>query len=198
MAFVSGKKIYVDPGHGGTDPGAIGVKLGLQEKNLTLDIGLRLRDLIVLNSANVRTSRVDDSTVDVPARSADSNQFGADVFLSIHHNSAGVSTAQGIETLIGDNAGNKALQLATFVQDRLIAYLARPNRGVKRAPRDTGRYVYVIDPANTAAPSALAEIMFLSNEAEEALLNDPNKRADAALALFFGLERYFEWLANNP
>ncbi|MGX1430491.1 N-acetylmuramoyl-L-alanine amidase [Cytobacillus horneckiae] len=76
-------KIYIDPGHGGTDPGAVGN--GLQEKALILQISNRIRDLLAgYSNAEVKMSRTGDQTVSLAQRTTDANNLGADFFLSIH------------------------------------------------------------------------------------------------------------------
>ncbi|GGP12190.1 hypothetical protein GCM10011346_27200 [Oceanobacillus neutriphilus] len=82
-------KIYLDPGHGGSDTGAVGQ--GLQEKHVTLAIALKIRN--ILNNSyqghQIRMSRSTDSTVSLTARTNDANQWGADYFVSIHINAGG-------------------------------------------------------------------------------------------------------------
>ncbi len=82
-------KIYLDPGHGGTDPGAQGN--GLQEKNVTLAIALKVRDILNRDyeGHTIRMSRSSDVTVSLPQRTNDANSWGADYFVSIHINAGG-------------------------------------------------------------------------------------------------------------
>lgn len=93
-------KLYLDPGHGGTDSGAIGN--GLQEKDLTLDIALRIRTLLLNNYENVdvNMSRETDVFVSLAERTNAANNWQADYFLSIHINSADSSSANGYEDYI--------------------------------------------------------------------------------------------------
>ena len=82
-------KIYIDPGHGGTDPGALGN--GLREKDLTLRISTRIRDILVAeyNNVSIRMSRTGDTTLSLSQRTNDANAWGADFFLSVHINAGG-------------------------------------------------------------------------------------------------------------
>jgi len=81
-------KIYIDPGHGGNDPGA--VANGLREKDLTLKIGLKLRDYLSgYENVQIRMSRTTDKTVSLSERTNDANKWGADLFVSIHINAGG-------------------------------------------------------------------------------------------------------------
>lgn len=80
-------KLYLDPGHGGSDPGAQGNDLN--EKDVTLDIALRLRNILLNDYENVevRMSRTSDITKSLYERTNEANSWGADFYLSIHINS---------------------------------------------------------------------------------------------------------------
>lgn len=82
-------KLFIDPGHGGTDPGAVGN--GIQEKNLTLQIATLIKDILTLEYDNVsiRMSRTGDQTVSLSERTNAANAWGADFFLSVHINAGG-------------------------------------------------------------------------------------------------------------
>jgi N-acetylmuramoyl-L-alanine amidase len=91
-------KIVIDPGHGGHDTGTIGPN-GLEEKDLTLDVALRLGKLIEQKlGAQVVYTRTDDTFVPLEERTALANQAKGDLFISIHANSSSDSSARGIET----------------------------------------------------------------------------------------------------
>ena len=77
------RTIVIDPGHGGDDPGAVTAH-GLTEKELALDIGLRLRDLFVASSFAVRMTREKDQTVPLGQRVVLANRAEGDLFVSIH------------------------------------------------------------------------------------------------------------------
>lgn len=89
-------KIFIDPGHGGTDSGAVGN--GLQEKALTLTIASKIRSILLAEYQNVSVlmSRTGDETVTLTQRTDAANVWGADYFLSIHINAGGV---QAMRTL---------------------------------------------------------------------------------------------------
>jgi N-acetylmuramoyl-L-alanine amidase len=88
----------VDPGHGGHDPGAIG-RNGLQEKDLVLDVGLRVARLLREEAGSeVIMTRSTDVFIPLEERTAIANSRGADIFLSIHANSSRSPAARGIET----------------------------------------------------------------------------------------------------
>jgi N-acetylmuramoyl-L-alanine amidase len=92
------RTIVIDAGHGGHDPGSIG-RGGLQEKDVVLDIALRLEKLIRKElGAEVIMTRATDVFIPLEERTAIANSRGADLFLSIHANSARNRAARGIET----------------------------------------------------------------------------------------------------
>lgn len=90
-------RIVIDPGHGGHDTGTIGPE-GLEEKNVVLDVGLRLRKLIQQRmGSEVIMTRSDDTFIPLEERTAIANQRGADLFISIHANASRDASARGIE-----------------------------------------------------------------------------------------------------
>ena len=105
--------IVVDPGHGGDDPGAIG-KSGLQEKNIVLDVGLRLKELLEKRlGKKVIMTRDQDVFIPLQERTEIANRRGADLFLSIHANASPRKEAKGIETyLLGRSSTRDAMIVA--------------------------------------------------------------------------------------
>lgn len=126
-------KIFIDPGHGGADAGA--VSYGLQEKNLTLSIGLKLRSLLLNNYKGVQVmmSRASDKTVSLKNRTNMANKWGADYLLSIHIN-AGKGT--GFESYIYSGSYRSKKQsnkLRGFIHQAVINETGLTNRGQKAA-----------------------------------------------------------------
>jgi N-acetylmuramoyl-L-alanine amidase len=107
------RRIVVDPGHGGHDPGAVGPS-GLQEKDVVLDIGLKLRELLRDElGLDVVMTRSTDVFIPLEERTAIANKVNADLFLSVHANAAANKNANGIETYYLNLAKTeKAAQLA--------------------------------------------------------------------------------------
>jgi N-acetylmuramoyl-L-alanine amidase len=108
-------RIAIDPGHGGSDTGAMGPH-GLVEKNLCLDVALRLGQLIEKNisGAKVIYTRKDDRFVPLEERTAIANRANADLFISIHANSSDVQDARGVETYYLNLAASpESMRLAT-------------------------------------------------------------------------------------
>ena len=91
-------RIVIDPGHGGHDTGTIG-PTGLQEKDVVLDVGLRLKKLLERKAAcEVVMTRSDDTFIPLEERTAIANEKAADLFVSIHANASSDRDARGIET----------------------------------------------------------------------------------------------------
>ncbi|MGH9397732.1 MAG: N-acetylmuramoyl-L-alanine amidase [Terriglobia bacterium] len=107
------RRIVIDPGHGGKDTGTIG-PTGLEEKNLVLDVALRLRKLIVRRmGCQVIMTRSTDVFIPLEERTAIANEYGADLFISIHANASADPSARGIETYyLNFTSDPAALQLA--------------------------------------------------------------------------------------
>lgn len=222
------QRIVIDPGHGGHDEGTRGPK-GLLEKDLVLDVSLRLGKLIQERmGAEVIYTRSDDTFIPLEGRTALANDKKADLFLSIHANSSPAPRITGVETYYlnftdsqdamevatRENAGSqqsifdlrdliqkislhdKASESRDFaerIQSALFTFSSRTfpsekNRGVKKAP-----FVVLIG-ANM--PSVLAEIGFISNPREEALLKRPDYRQKLAEALYRGVSKYAESLSH--
>jgi N-acetylmuramoyl-L-alanine amidase len=162
---LSGKKIFVDPGHGGTDPGAVG-PTGLQEKSVNLRVGTVLKEcLIEYGGATVQMSRTDDSYVGLSDRAAAANNWGADRFISIHHNAFSDASVNGTETYSYYSYGDCA-DLSKKVQAQLVNWGNLNNRGAK-----TANYTVLRE---TTMPAILTEASFISNPDEEARLRDPS------------------------
>ena len=82
-------KVFIDPGHGDTDPGSVGN--GLREKDLTLSIATRIKDILLIeyNNVYVKMSRTQDTYPSLNDRTNAANAWGADFYLSIHINAGG-------------------------------------------------------------------------------------------------------------
>ena len=214
-------RIVIDPGHGGHDPGAQ-VK-GLGEAELTLDIALRLEELLEKEPGlEVVLTRRENVYVSLEERTAIANREEADLFLSVHANASRNPSARGVETYFlsfasspeaeevaaRENSGNagemrklpdiiraitlnnkldESRDLAGMVQEALVSRLRRSNRtirnlGVKKAP-----FVVLI---GAGMPSVLAEVSFMTNKQELALLKNPSYKQRIAEALHAAVMRY--------
>lgn len=156
-------KIFIDPGHGGTDPGAIGN--GLQEKNLTLTLSLKIQSLLSAYDVSVQMSRNTDKTVSLNERTNMANAWGADYFLSIHVNAGG---GTGWENYIYNgtvSAQTVAVQKAIHdgVMEAISSYGVR-DRGMKQANFHVLR--------ETRMPASLSENLFIDTTADANLLKN--------------------------
>jgi N-acetylmuramoyl-L-alanine amidase len=176
-------KGIIDAGHGGFDPGAVG-PTGVQEKVITLAVAKKAAEVLRGAGVDVLFTRDSDKLLagtinaDLGMRYKIANQAKADVFVSIHCNSAADPKANGTETFYctGSPAGAK---LAEHIQNRLITALGLRNRGVKSATFAVLR--------GTNMPAALVELAFISNPTEEGLLETPAFQDKAALAIADGV-----------
>lgn len=167
--------VYLDPGHGGSDPGSSGN--GITEKDLNLKIALGVRDRLQSMGIIVKMSRDTDKFVSLEDIAAGANAAMPDVFVSIHQNSFTSLSANGIETFYWEK-GSTDNKLATSLQNNLIKNTGAYNRGVKY---DKEKYnFYVIK--NTNMPAALVECGFITNPDEASKLKTSdyqNKIVDA-------------------
>jgi N-acetylmuramoyl-L-alanine amidase len=187
---LKGKTVLVDPGHGGSDPGAVGAN-GTKEKDFTLQLGLKLRDALVKEGAKVVMTRTGD--VDVHSRNATARdelqarvdvgiKAKADIFISVHSNASVKREQGGLSTYYYAKTGNDAL-LAQNVQNSLTKGFALDNKGVRQAD------FYVTK--RSPMPAILLEIAFISNPAEEKLLNSNWFQNKVVTCIMQGLADYF-------
>jgi len=182
--LLTGRTLTVDAGHGGHDGGAIGVRSGILEKDVNLDIALRLEALLKGAQAVVHMTRVDDTFVDLWTRADLANETRSDVLVSIHANSSASSssTARGTETYVrmGEPESER---LGIALQGSLTSALSTVDRGVR-----PNRYLVV---RRARMPAALVEVAFLAHPDEEGLLAEGWFRQRAAEGIYNGLLRYF-------
>lgn len=113
------RKIVLDPGHGGYDPGAIG-KSGLKEKDINLDIAKRLHNILKSEGVEVVMTRSDDTFISLGERARIANSCGAELFLSIHSNANRVKSLSGFEAYyINPDIGDVSRSLNSAKNDRL-------------------------------------------------------------------------------
>lgn len=169
-------KIFINPGHGGTDPGAVS-KSGLKEKDVSKRICDILSGLLKKRGHSVMEYQQQKSFTEI---SYQENISGADLFISVHCNSFSNETANGIETLYYPTS-NKGKKLAECVQKSLVNKLNLTDRGIK-ARND----LHVLK--RTLSPAILVECAFISNAKEEELLrNSPELFAEGICS---GIEKY--------
>ncbi len=185
------KTIVIDPGHGGSDPGAIGPNR-VYEKSVTLAIAKRVEALLEQKGASVVLTRDNDRDVYPGTDATDAQELQArvnvavkekaDVFVSIHANAAVDRTASGTATYYTAKTAYD-LRLAQALQRGMVLAGGLEDDGVRQA----GFYVT----KRSRIPAALVETAFLSNPREEQLLNSPAFQQKIAVGIVNGLEEYF-------
>lgn len=169
------KKIYIDPGHGGKQPGAVNGKR--KESDDVLRLSLKVYELLKKQDCEVRLSRTTDKDIEINDRCADANKWGADYFLSIHRNAAGAS-ATGNEIWIYSKATDITKAKAQNILNAVCKVDGLKNRGVhKGAPSYTDFGVNRM----TNMHSALLELGFITNANDNKVYDA--KLDDYALAL---------------
>ncbi len=170
--------VVIDPGHGGKDPGAIGIG-GLKEKNITLPIA-QMVYIKSLNDPQLRVvlTRRDDEYSYPTDRILAANKLGADLYVSIHANAFSSASVSGVETLVNEtqSESSASYHLAEMLQQHVVSATGAVDRGVKWAPLFIGR---------AKMPAALVETGFVTNPYEARLLQSisyQSKIADAILA----------------
>ena len=180
-------KVVIDPGHGGPDPGAVGIN-GLRETDVVLDVSLQVAQLLQAKGVQVLLTRTSEVDVDLPPRVALANNSRADLFLSIHANALSMSRpdVNGIETFYFQDGPSR--RLAETVQTQMLRVSpGSPNRGAR-----PGRFFVI---RRTVMPAALAEMGFVTGQLDSPRLADPAFRRRMAVAIATGLLNY---LVANP
>jgi N-acetylmuramoyl-L-alanine amidase len=173
-AFADGErapKLYIDPGHGGSDSGAVGN--GLQEKNLTLDISLKVRDLMAPTGVAIRMSRDSDITRSLDYRSSDANSWGATFFISIHINSGG---GTGFESFRYTSASQGSIDAHGKLHPAVLSAMQGAGSVTDRGPKTANFHVL----RETSMPALLSENLFIDTPADANLLGSESFRAAAA------------------
>ena len=177
--------VLIDPGHGGTDPGAIG-PTGLKEKEVNLDIGLRLKNLLENAGVRVGMTRESDVYVSLNERHQKTKDFYKEpngentiylpiFFFSIHCNSYTDSSVKGTETYTPEDYFLLENIFAHQIQNRVHNVVLEDNRGVKRKNWQVLRH-----DLNGNTDGNLNEVTFISNPiSEDRLKNDDFKQAVA-------------------
>lgn len=184
------KVIVLDPGHGGSDPGAIGPG-GNQEKTVTLAVAQDLKELLEKAGATVIMTRESDIDVYGPnasgveelgARTNIGNSRKADIFVSIHANSFSNSSVSGGATYYYPKSNYDAL-LAQSIQNSYIQATGLQDRGIAQAN------FYVVK--HSDMPASLVELAFISNPDEEKMLTDSQSQLKMAQGICQGIDAFF-------
>jgi len=176
--------IVIDAGHGGYDSGAVGPS-GIEEKNIALQIALKLGKILQSQGYKVIYTRTSDNVpwpsnvkLDLKTRTQIANDSNADYFISIHNNDSKLASSNGTETFFSYNS-TRGRYLANSVQNELIKSVHLQNRGINPAN------YYVL--GHMSAVSILTELAFISNPKEENILNNTIYQDKFANALDLGI-----------
>lgn len=174
--------VVLDPGHGGADPGAVGIG-GLQEKQVIFPIALRVRQLLEAQGITVVMTREDDRTLDLQPRVDIAERADADLFVSIHANAISLSRpdVNGLESYYSSETGRR---LAATIHASMLAATGMNDRGVKQA----GFFVI----RRTSMPATLLELGFVTGAQDAPRLRDPAWRETMANAIARGILQYIE------
>lgn len=189
-APLKGMIVYIDAGHGGFDPGAIGIT-DTQEKDLNLAIARFLQGYLETGGATVYMTRIDDEDLageasdhkkrqDMQNRMKQLSDSDADLMISIHQNSYTDSRFWGPQVFCNMN-DELSKELALSVQDALNSFTSPENT---RVIKDGNSY-YVLK--NSPVPAVLVECGFITNAKEEQLLNDEEYQKKVAWGIYSGI-----------
>ncbi len=190
---LKGKYIAIDPGHGGEDAGAIG-PTGVMEKNLTLRISNELKKMLEASGAKVLMTRETDTEVSPKHREANdveelqarcdlANKARTDIFVCIHMDSFTSNVANGTTGFYYAKGTASSKKLAQTIQSGVVSELKTESRGTKSCN------FYVLK--HTNMPATLIEVAFLSNPAEEKMMNANAGVKKAAEGIFNGIADFF-------
>ena len=215
------RTVYIDPGHGGNDPGAVHAaadgSVDLVEKEVNLDISKRLGALLQANGYAVVYARVTDSTAlgtdatdrtarraEIQARVDRANQAPADLFISIHHNGIGNKAISGTEVYYCQDRpfADKSKRLAELTQDALVRELkaigyTTVNRGIHDdyGVLREGYHYFALGPAvqrPTNMPGIIGEALFVTNDADAAVLKSDAGRQAIARAYYQAIVAWYQ------
>ncbi|MBN2796650.1 MAG: N-acetylmuramoyl-L-alanine amidase [Clostridia bacterium] len=177
------KLIVIDAGHGGHDPGA--VSGGHLEKDIALEAALVLKRKMENAGFKVYLTRERDTYVKLYDRAGIANQLDADLFISIHINAAGNTTANGVEVLYDPDATRSNYTLAKAIQSELVKATGAYNRGVVSRPD-------LVVTRETEMDAVLVELGFITNFEEQQKLLTPSYIEKCAEAILEGVIDFME------
>ena len=180
--------IMIDPGHGGSDPGARGY--GLQEKDIVLEIALQTERLLQAYIVSIQLTRRDDVNVLIPTRTARANQMGADLYVSIHVN-AGRGT--GFESFVHPAASPRTVDIQWRIHREMGLFYA--SNGFVDRGRKTANFAVL---RQTKMPAVLLENLFIDHPRDSAYLKDPLFRSEIAQMLALSIANTLQLPQRQP
>jgi len=179
--------VAIDPGHGGYDPGAISPYNGLEEKNVTLSVGLDLRRLLEAEGVRVVMSRTKDVFVSIPQAEAVADNNHANVFVSLWVNDWSTASLEGVTVFTPHSFDVPFANAIDVGLGRAIAPFGMGNRGVQPLPQ-----LWVHAPM----PTVTIESGFMSNQKDSVLLAEPAFREALAQGINNGILAFAPQIAK--
>ena len=173
-------KLFLDPGHGGSDPGAVGN--GIREKDITLKISTKIRDMLLAEYSNVSVlmSRTGDTYPTLSDRTNAANSWGANYFLSIHINAGG---GTGFESFVYPGVGTPTTTYQSTIHSEIMKLSQLSDRGKKQSN------LHVLRESNM--PALLTENGFIDNANDAAKMKSDSWITDVARGHVNGLAKAF-------
>ncbi len=173
--------VIIDAGHGGQDPGTIGIG-GVREKDIVLPISLDVAEELRKQGVEVRMTRDRDYFVSLQGRTDLANKIDADLFVSIHANAINLSRpdVNGLETYYYQSGR----RLAEVIHWNILNSVPIKNRNIRRA-----RFFVL---RRSKMPAVLVEVGFLTGAEDSARLKNPNHRRQMAKAIARGIIQYIK------
>lgn len=194
-APVANKIIVIDPGHGGFDGGAS--DNAVQEKEVNLDVAMRLKEYVEQAGGIAIMTRVEDVSTadknmdgksakksDLQARKELVDESEADIFISIHMNKFIMPQYKGAQVFYGGSENSK--ELGETIQETMKEIL---NDGNTRVAKKSDGNIYILK--NTTVPSVIIECGFLSNIQEAELLKKDEYKQKLAWSIYIGITKFF-------
>lgn len=178
--------IVLDPGHGGSDPGAYNGKV--YEKNIVLDVAKRVQKLLETSGAKVILTRSTDVFVDLEKRPQIANQNFGEMFISLHVNSFNTSQPNGTESFYNSKSDanlEEEKRLAQLINSEIVKNAKMLNRGTKDVN-------YVVT-RSTEMPAILVELGFIKNTSDFSKLTSDTYLQIFAESIYKGIVQYYQY-----
>ncbi|WP_317326927.1 N-acetylmuramoyl-L-alanine amidase [Turicibacter sanguinis] len=179
------KLIVIDAGHGDEDPGSS--ISNVDEKDLNLEIALKLKSALEEEGYEVMMTRSDDTYLTLTERAEFANEVEADLFISIHQNSyIDDSTVSGIEVYYNESTKTESDEvLAQFIQTELVETTGARDRGIRA-------YDELVVTRKTEMPACLVELGYMTNKSELSLLQSDAYQYKLVTGMVNGINQFFE------
>lgn len=185
------KVLVVDAGHGGKDGGALSARKDVYEKNINLDILLKLKELLDKEDIKVYYTRMSDETTFLRPRVNLANSVESDFFISIHCNSSTSKGPGGTEIYYYDKESNgvKVKDLATISSEEMDKAISLKKRGIFKMQGDD---IFILNKAEV--PAVIIEVGYMSNNNDLNYLNNDDNRRNIADGVYNSIMRAYEEL----